>query len=354
MKIFLHIGLHKTGTKFLQHKVFKFINKKDFEYNPILLTQLICDLIKADIKDENYVLDEINNQLKILNKKGTKKILISREIMSGDLLKFYSNSKFIHKKLKKALPNSIIIITLRYQYDWLISCYRESVNIHHYQSFYQFLFGKKSENDFIKNDIKNLNFYEYLKSLFNLFGKENVKILFYEEFKSNKYNFINKIEKILNIDKLYIANKSEIPNRGYSALSIYLSIARYNFFQFIGLKKLIHRPIYFFGKNSIPAGFEDISILPKKKYWGDHFLRDNEEVRNSNYLSNLNKTEKFNIFFSWRNFLKNFIDKYFYLDWDFVDKSLQKDLNVKFIKNNLKLEKDFKIKLPENYKKLKS
>ena len=66
MKIFLHIGLHKTGTKFLQYKVFKNIKNKNFLYNPKYLTQLIIDLMKSNKKDSSKVNDYIIKELKDL------------------------------------------------------------------------------------------------------------------------------------------------------------------------------------------------------------------------------------------------------------------------------------------------
>ena len=50
----------------------------------------------------------------------------------------------------------------------------------------------------------------------------------------------------------------------------------------MGLEKELHRPI-FYGKESIPSGKQKLSILDREKYWGSHFLRDNEEVRSLNY-----------------------------------------------------------------------
>ena len=51
---------------------------------------------------------------------------------------------------------------------------------------------------------------------------------------------------------------------------------------------------YSFGPESIPAGFEDLSILPKQKYWHSGFLRDNEELRTTNYPNNLTILKKLN------------------------------------------------------------
>ena len=60
MIYYLHIGLHKTGTKFFQHKVFPNL-PNTFCYNPDKLTQLICDLMKADDIDFFEVKAAIEN-----------------------------------------------------------------------------------------------------------------------------------------------------------------------------------------------------------------------------------------------------------------------------------------------------
>ena len=134
-KYYLHIGLHKTGTKLLQHNFFKYLDSKEIFYNPEKLVQLICDLIKAEDEDVERVLHLIREEKVRLEKNNThKKILISREIMSGNLLNFYQDSFEYHKRLKLAFSDANILLCLRFQYDWIISCYKESVKLHHYQS----------------------------------------------------------------------------------------------------------------------------------------------------------------------------------------------------------------------------
>ena len=88
-QIFIHLGLHKTATKFLQHKVFVNIPEKII-YNPPLMKQLLCDLVKADDADVKDVIKEIQKEKLRLLKTG-KKILLSREIISGDLYTLYKN-----------------------------------------------------------------------------------------------------------------------------------------------------------------------------------------------------------------------------------------------------------------------
>ncbi len=108
-KLFLHIGLHKTATKYFQHKVFPFLDKDNFIYNPPFLTQLISDLYKSDHDDIDMVRDHITNEMNILAKEN-KTIIISREIMSGDIFSFYKDFDQKINRLYSAINVAEIIV----------------------------------------------------------------------------------------------------------------------------------------------------------------------------------------------------------------------------------------------------
>ena len=353
IEYFLHTGLHKTGTKFFQHKVFPNLSKDDFEYNPVKLSQYICDLMKAEDEDLDLVYTAIAKEKKILAASGNRKILISREVMSGDLFSFYSGYKERYSRLHTAFPEATIICSLRYQVDWIVSCYRETVHEHNYQSIGQFLGLEKGDEKFVKANIKNLDWAGIVEHLLDLFGPSKVKFFFFEDFKRNKKAMVDKISKILAVNNIEITEDGDsIPNRGYSAFSINLSILRYDIFRLLHLERIfIHRPIKFFGPKSIPAGFENISILPQNKYWHMGFMRDNEEVRSKNYPNSLTIREKLNLRFSWRNIVKNGLDKLVYWDWDLL-KSHRTDLDLYYKNRNRILAEKFNSELggiPENY-----
>ena len=194
----------------------------------------------------------------------------------------------------KVFPKAIIICSLRFQTDWLISCYRESIHEHHYQSVDSFLeLHEEKCNNFVHNNFKSLNFEFLVNNLIKYFKKNNVNIIFYETLKSSKQLAVNEMAKILKLNKIKIIKDDDLrPNRGYSALAIKLSIIRFKLFKFLGLNNIfVHRPIKFFGNKSIPAGHKSLSMLSHEKYWNDYFLRDNEEIRKDNY-PNLTLIEK--------------------------------------------------------------
>ena len=162
MEYYLHIGLHKTGTKFFQHKFFPNLKKDQIIYNPPKLTQLIVDFIKANENDVDAVLEEINKEKADFEKNNlVKKVLISREIMSGDLFSFYKDYKKHYIRVHRALNQAKILIFLRYQTDWIVSCYRETLHEHHYQTIKQFLGLEQGEKKFVKANYKYLDMWVF-------------------------------------------------------------------------------------------------------------------------------------------------------------------------------------------------
>lgn len=348
-RIFLHIGLHKTATKYLQHFVFPYICSRDIIYNPPLLTQYVMDYLKADDEDKTPIYEALcEEKANILNDNPHAIVLISKEIMAGDLFTGYADWKKSLSNLYTIMPDAHILIALRFQYDWLVSCYRESLHEHHYQTADKFLCYNRKENAFTKPRTRSnkdgyahmyafqLDYAKMLQNLFDLYGKQSVTVFFYEHFKEDKDNVIAGLLEKLGVSDHMPPMSNVIPNRGFSALAITLSIARATLLKRLRLGFWVHRPIFFFGKNSIPAGNESISILPTEKYWGRYFLRDNEEVRSSNY-PHLTFREKLKMELSWRYFVKNCLDKLFYWDWDVLKKrktnivSYYKNLNRKLL-----------------------
>ena len=189
-----------------------------------------------------------------------------------------------------------------------------------------------------------------LEKLVAEFGKDRVHFFFYEKFRENKYKTVRDVAQIIGANEVSVEDDNDqIPNRGYSAFSINLSISRYKFLKLVGLDRwLVHRPIVFFGDTGIPAGFPGLSVLPRKKYWGNYFLRDNEEVRSDNY-PNLTALEKIKLELSWRSIIKKRVDKLFYWDWDILSHK-RAEMDAYFHNENKKLKKYFKAnQIPDKY-----
>ena len=211
MTVFIHVGLHKTGSTFLQSEVFPKLEdvnlisfydndllKKDFEYlqsiNPIFI-------------DENR-LDNIKKYFFA----SKKKILVSSEQFSGNFSfqitgsggQFYLNMEI----LKKIFPDAKIVIIFRNQLDLIISHYKDEV-----------AFGVTTEfNDWLEtrirfNGLNYLFFDKTINYLRNLFGRENVIYDFYENIlfdKSALSKFLSKISHNFKIETISLENKRNV------------------------------------------------------------------------------------------------------------------------------------------------
>lgn len=158
-KVIIHVGLHKTGTTFLQKEIFpklkgvKFFDKKDINFN-------------IDLSEE-----KIN--------------LISSEQLSGsphDLTPSVNKYK-IADRLHGAFPEAGIIVVFRDKQDWVKSVYGQyikSFGVEDFETWYNNIF-KKEELDFEK----------YKRCLTDLF--KHVLVCQYEDLKTDPDGFVKKI-----------------------------------------------------------------------------------------------------------------------------------------------------------------
>jgi hypothetical protein len=353
MKYYLHVGLHKTATKFFQHRVFPFLPKERIDYNPPRLTQFVCDLMKAEPGDVDMVLDAIAAEKAELEG-GGRDVLISREIMSGDLFSFYEGHVETISRLSRAFEGAEILLAFRYQPEWIVSCYRETVHEHHFQTLSRFLDTSTdvAGDGFAHADYRTLDWTGILRTYCERFGGGCVHVSFFERFTADKSGAVRDMYKVLGLEgEPEIRDPGTIPNRGYSALAIDVSLWRYRLLRRLGLeKRLVHRPVFFFGENGIPAGFEELSILPAEPYWGERFLRDGEEIRPAGYPK-LSFADSVRMALGWRSLMKRGLDRITYASGDLL-KEKRRELETYFYHDNKRFEeyaRTFGVDVPKCY-----
>jgi len=176
-KVFIHVGLHRTGTTFLQQHVFPKLN---------------ANFIHVDAKD-------INKKLPI----GTGINLLSSEYFSGAPLDFKNpnygaTDRFdIADRLKQLYPDAKIILVGREYTSWKDSLYNQYVKSQGYITREHF--NEQFDDNYT-------NFGVYIKYLEKLFGKDKVNILLYEELKINHQKFIDNICKIMCVQNIKVKN----------------------------------------------------------------------------------------------------------------------------------------------------
>lgn len=167
-KMYIHVGLHKTGTTFLQKHVFPKIKGIDY-------------------------FDSFNSRRNFcfkIPKKG--KILISDESLTNyNFEDSVEVSSFeIMRRLKLIYPSAKIIVTFRDKEDWEKSLFNQYL-----RSGGNLNFEKWCERIFSKKDIDFDKFESYVKILF-----DEVLVLWYNDLKNDPYAFVGNICDFMNVE----------------------------------------------------------------------------------------------------------------------------------------------------------
>src|SRR5699024_3269053 len=107
------------------------------------------------------------------------------------------DAELIANRLYAISSDARIIVTKREIHSFIISVYKQMVRAGYCGSFYDFLFARNWKTAGVSKDyFMQDSIIEVYKKLFH---PDNVLILRFEDFKLNKIEFFNKIEKFLDI-----------------------------------------------------------------------------------------------------------------------------------------------------------
>ncbi|NET40989.1 hypothetical protein [Okeania sp. SIO2B3] len=213
-KTFIHVGLPKTATTFLQDKIFPKLSNITLISRPY--TQQSKAFNKLQYADDCY--SDSEEIKKEIGKITASKRLISDEILCGT--QFTINRSLIVRRLKEVFPQAEIILFLRGQQSLLLSSYNQKVKMGYTGKIEEFIRYSKKEytyddyqydlsiNKFRWN--KNTRYYNYLSHNINLIDlcyyeliklyQENfpkVHVFLYEKFRENCQDVIAQLENIL-------------------------------------------------------------------------------------------------------------------------------------------------------------
>ena len=213
-----HIGYPKTGTTTLQASFFPCHNEIDYQgklipshqYHDADLFQLFT-LLQTAPSVELTTLDTIRDRIETIVAKSNRKIVL------------FSSENFLHpetsdiglvaERLWNAFPKARIMIMLREQVDMLYSFYRN------HGAFGQYLFTMKEldapllvpipleewlQYQFLtpfKNVLGTLNYGAVVDRYSQLFGRANVHVGLFEEFRANPRQFLGHLCDFLGIQR---------------------------------------------------------------------------------------------------------------------------------------------------------
>ena len=222
-KVYLHVGLQKTASTYLQDKVFPNMSGISYVGRPYTqVNKAFNSLQYAD--DSLYSSDTLSRELQLIRQDaGAKPVLISDELFSGYAFYGMINRGMVAKRLAELIPESEVILFLRGQVDLVESLYNQYVKTGLTSCDMGPSFLYKPGNGFSYQEwkdgerrwrYKNRAFqhwypfstshflYSNLLSMYeSLFNK--VHVFLYEDFKHNPAETLKRLEHILSLKIAY-------------------------------------------------------------------------------------------------------------------------------------------------------
>lgn len=197
----VHIGFPKTGTSLFQKRIFphlegiKYVNynaSKKFFKELIFEDDLYYEGAEKKAESKQFLDPE-------------KPTLFSFEALVGPaFINSGMNRKTVAIRLKE-LGTEKVIITIRNQYDAIVSLYKQYLQEGGTLNLSDFLRGPKNHY-FGTFNLSFLRYYKLLEWYKTIYGEENILVLLYEDLKHNPEKITRDLKTFLNV-----SDKIEIP-----------------------------------------------------------------------------------------------------------------------------------------------
>jgi hypothetical protein len=196
MRPLIHIGYVKTGSTWLQRRVFR---AQGTSFSPLLTpTRVIREEL---IRPSRLYYDD--SRLRTLISAGLQKArqegaipLISHERLSGAPVSGGFDAADIAERLHALTPNARVLIVIREQRDHLLSIYREYVNQGGACTLKRFL-HQYDRCRIPQFDWRFFCYHLLIRRYQELFGEQNVLVLPFELLRDNPSKFVSSIERFL-------------------------------------------------------------------------------------------------------------------------------------------------------------
>lgn len=323
MNIYLHVGMPKTATTFLQARCFPYYKGLHYQNKDIrdLVDRIIyTNPIFLDLKRTRQEFDGL------LRNMSEERLLISQERLFGNMLRNYHDNVYLAGCLKVVFPNAKLIMVIRKQDELVESIYKQSLQSWHHQGINNFLNYRhgsfEDSGDQLGQpslDVKQMDLYRYVQNYVEHFGRENVFVLPYELLRHDQRAFLERLAGILNVEPIYPQSNNH-ENRGYSWLSCRIALLLNRFVRVEG------------------DGSRLLQFIPNKPFAS--FL-DRRAADQPIYKAMKNISRRITL----RHLLQNGLDKVVYIRRNLLSQR-KRELIMAFHKeSNAKLDQEFNLDL---------
>ena len=247
MKLYLHIGVEKTGTSSIQHFFDKnrqtLLNKYGILYPETGLWMdkshhALAFAVTSDTLHSNNPENIETIFINLLNEIKSKKpdsVFISSEIFRA----LHQTNKFdvFNKLIQKHFSEVILVVYLRNQPYWLMSMYNQYIK----DNIIKF---KAPFSEFYKKMRDGIDYSDILSAWSKYIPKDNIKLFrYYEKFDAENVSSINQILEFLSIEATDLDQANSMKNISLNALQMdfYRSFNRISLGQ--NQRKIINKAI---------------------------------------------------------------------------------------------------------------
>ncbi len=217
-KTLIHIGYHKTGTTWLQKHLFanenlgfkRYFSKADIRDHLVMPNALdfdsnaVTELYQSKLDEQNLV------------------SVVSSERLSGHPHSGGYDSKELAERLQASFPEAKILIVTREPVSAILSCYQQYVKFGGTCALKDYLVPSTRNLPVIPLfRFKHFDYGRLISYYQDLFGKENVLVLKFEDFRAEPLSFCNAITGFMDLKKIEpgLLPFSQVTNRKLSAFS---------------------------------------------------------------------------------------------------------------------------------------
>ncbi|WP_067560806.1 hypothetical protein [Halofilum ochraceum] len=229
-RIVIHIGLHKTATRFLQRAVFRQLDDEQFLVNPEPLFHDLRQAVRHP-RDPDWAAAAKRAAEKVRQEAGGRTLVLSDPSISGDMYSSHVDYQANLDLVSHLFPDARILYFVRRQSDWLQSAYRQSlvkgkgIPIERFLNFYDGDFrARVGRRVYGARTIEamTLRFLEIYRAYAECFGAESVYLFRQEDLRRSPDAVYARLAEALGIDVLPPAPARVSGNRAFSALAIHL------------------------------------------------------------------------------------------------------------------------------------
>lgn len=229
-QVVIHIGLHKTGTPFIQRLVFRQLDQQNYLFNPHALWRSIRSACRNP--GDQTLAEQAKAAVEAWGESGDERtLLLSEPHICGDMYSGYSNYLDNLPLIRTLFPEARIVFFVRDQADWLQSAYRQAlakdrprpieVFLNWYDGDFRPRIARRVHG--VRNlDALGLQFLAIYRAYANAYGGQNVYLFQQEDLRQRPTEVRARLAEALGTPKLPEPPHERQQNRSYSALAIHL------------------------------------------------------------------------------------------------------------------------------------